>query len=85
LQGRSDECKIERQKNGKVREREEEEGRRVFLCRRALTVGYVTAYWGAKPKRAKLTTYSNPQVRRLHRISLMPLKPESAENEPLHR
>lgn len=36
LQGRSDECKIERQKNGKVREREEEEGRQVFLCRRAL-------------------------------------------------
>jgi hypothetical protein len=32
LQGRSDECKIERQKNGKVREREEEEGRRVFFA-----------------------------------------------------
>jgi hypothetical protein len=30
LQGRSVECKIERQNNGKVREREEEQGRRVF-------------------------------------------------------
>ncbi|KAJ9489896.1 hypothetical protein VN97_g3371 [Penicillium thymicola] len=31
-----------------------------------LKVGYVTAYWGAKPKEAKLTGYSNSQVRRLH-------------------
>ena len=31
----------------------------------ALKVGYVTAYWGAKLKKAKLTRYSNAQVRRL--------------------
>ena len=30
LQGRGDECSIARQKNGKVREREEEQRRRVF-------------------------------------------------------
>ena len=28
--------------------------------------GFVTVYWGAKPKEAKLTTYSNSQVRVLH-------------------
>ena len=65
LQGRSNECKIERQKNGKVREREEEQRRQVFLCRRALEGGYVTAHWGAKPKTAKLTRKGNSQVRRL--------------------
>jgi hypothetical protein len=37
----------------------------VFLSRSTLKVGYVTAYWGAKPKKAKLTGYSNSQVRRL--------------------
>ena len=63
--GGDDRCKIERQKDGKVREREEEQRRRVFLSRRALKGGYVTAYWGAKPEKAKLTTYSNSQVRRL--------------------
>jgi hypothetical protein len=29
------------------------------LCRRALKGGYVTAYWGAKPQKAKLAGYSN--------------------------
>lgn len=27
--------------------------------------GWLTAYWGAKPKKAKLTRCSNSQVRRL--------------------
>lgn len=31
----------------------------------ALKGGYVTAYWRTKPKKAKLTGYSNSQVRRL--------------------
>ena len=31
----------------------------------ALKVGYVTAYWAAKLKKAKLTASSNSQVRRL--------------------
>jgi hypothetical protein len=33
----------------------------------ALNVGYVTAYWGAKPKEAKLTGSSNSQVPILHK------------------
>jgi hypothetical protein len=36
-----------------------------YFMSAALKVGYVTAYWGAKPKEAKLTGYSNSQVRRL--------------------
>jgi hypothetical protein len=58
--GGGDECKIERQKNEKVREREEEQRRRVF---------YVGGHWrlrdgvlGAKLKKAKLTGYNNSQV-----------------------
>lgn len=39
------------------------------VSRGTLKGGYVTTYWGAKPRKAKLTRTGNSQVRRLHDLS----------------
>lgn len=48
------------------REMENEEGEVGSFMSGASKGGYVTAYWGAKPKTVRLTRYSYSQVLRLH-------------------